>query len=102
MNDKYMIFTSKLEAEKLTNLSDKIIELIVKENLSYLEAVTVLEITQERLKDAIVSEFGDRSMKTLTATSKNDFGLGDVSVCLNKLDNENIQAAVSIIRTDNF
>ena len=66
MEGKWMPFSSSHEAERLTAISDRVVDIVSKENLSYREAATVLEIAQERLKDAIVSEFGDRSMKKLT------------------------------------
>lgn len=69
MEGKWISFSSDHECERLTAISDMVVDIVSKDNLSYREAVTVLEITQERLKDAIVSKFGDRSMKKLTAVT---------------------------------
>jgi predicted XRE-type DNA-binding protein len=69
MDCKWISFSSSHEAEKLISISDMLVDIMSKENLSYREAVTVLEITQERLNDTIVSKFGDRSMKKLTAVT---------------------------------
>jgi hypothetical protein len=62
----FKAFINNDEGTRLISISDRLVDILAKEDLSYRDAVTVLEITQDRLQDTQIGRFGKRTMQLLT------------------------------------